>query len=362
MIYKLYIIVIWWCVGGGKPPGGHELRRLFLLAAPLAALALAAGCGGKGTGQADDPNAPKVTLSASRTLVKPGEAVALSWTSRNAAQVDSSNLGTQSVNGTVTVAPTFTSDYAISVSGTGGRSRAGVRVMVDRPAPRFAVVGDPSDPEVPQIQAALMQAGAVSVGPGLPSDASTYDALVIHGSGSVSPADRPAVESALAAGKGVVLVGLAPSRLSTGLAAFTTNGSATDEKLDTAAVAAWFGGVTELDKGLGGGVSMPYAAKVDLPYFALPASLVDPDKEPYLSGNGDDPRLPRVGSGRVGAAAYRVLASSGFFSDDSTAAFAFRVPSGGRVYWQWHSSGFDPASQADVSAIFRAGATWAACP
>ncbi|MGV3615166.1 MAG: hypothetical protein ACO1SV_07505 [Fimbriimonas sp.] len=324
---------------------------------PLAGLLLAAcllpGCGGGGSKDVVDPNDPAITLTADHYLVEPGEPVTLAWSSRNADEVTTSNLGVVDVNGTLTVIPTFTSDYTLTVAGS-GTDTATVRVTVDRPRPRFAVVGNAADPEIPQIQALLQQAGTVTVTPSLPA-ASTYDAVVIHGSGSVGPSDASAVQATLSSNKGVVLVGFAPTKLATGNASFTDDGGASDEALDTSPIASWFGGVTEVVRGATTFTS-PWQTGVNLGYFALPTA-VDPAGVTYDSGDGDDPRLPAIESGRVGAAAYRTIATN-----YRAIGFAFRPPTGGRVAWQWHSGGFDPGSQARVSALFRTACMWAACP
>lgn len=323
------------------------------LAGIFAAAFFLSGCGGGGSKDPVDPNDAAVSLTANHYLVEPGEAVTLTWTSRNADEVTTSNLGVDDVNGTLTVNPTFTSDYTITVAGSSADS-ATVRVTVDRPRPRFAVVGNSADPEVPQIQSILQQSGTVTVAPSLPA-ASAYDAVVIHGSGSVGPSDATAVQAALSSNKGVVLVGFAPTKLASGRYSFTDDGSATDEALDTSPIASWFGGVTEVVRGATTFTS-PWRSGANLGYFALPTA-VDPAGVTYDSGNGDDLRLPAIESGRVGAAAYRTIAT-----DYRAIGFAFRPPTGGRVAWQWHSGGFDPGSQARVSALFRTTCMWAACP
>jgi hypothetical protein len=313
-----------------------------------ASVVLAAGCGGGG-GTASDPKAAHVTLTADRAVIQPGETVTLAWTSRNASEVETSNFGADRLSGTLAVAPTFTSDYTITVSGSGTHA-ATVRVAVDRPRPRFVLVGNAADPEVPQIQAILQQAGDVTVQASLPP-ATAYDAVVVHTSAAVGPAERAAVQAALTANKGVVLVGFAPTKLATGASTFGSG-----DVLDTSAVAAWFGGVTEVRKGIPWEAS-PYRSGVNLGFFALPAD-VDPKLPTYADpGGGDDKRLPVVESGRIGAAAYRTIATR-----NRAIGFAFRPPAGGRVAWQWHSGGFDPASQPRVSAMFRAACLWAACP
>lgn len=321
--------------------------RLALSFLPL--LVLLTGCGGAG-GSSADPDAASVTLRADRTTIRPGETATLSWSSRNADEVATSNLGVTTVNGSLAVSPTFTTEYTVTVAGN-GRSTSRVTVVVDRPRPRFALIGSTSDPEVPAIQSLLSGVGTVYVRSAIPVFDS-FDGLVIHGSAPVGPADAATVQSALAANKGVVLVGFAPSKLATGQGGFTNDGSDTDEELDTSAIAGWFG-ATRLNRRIG---LSDYDTAVRLSYFALPSS-VDPTQRFYEPGGGDDSELPSVENGLIGATSYRTI-ENGFHA----LGFASALPSGGRVYWQWHSSGFDAPSQANVSALFRQACLWAASP
>ena len=63
----------------------------------------------------------------------------------NANSVKTSNIGTTTVNGTLAVSPTFSSDYTITVSGQSDKT-ATLHITVTRPAPRFILVGNPSHP------------------------------------------------------------------------------------------------------------------------------------------------------------------------------------------------------------------------
>jgi len=315
-----------------------------------------AGCGGGGsTGDSTGTGTTSTTLSlrATPSTITPGQSVTLSWTSANANSVTSSTFGAANVNGSVTVRPTFSTDYAISVTGSNNRTGT-ARVTVTRPTPRFAVVGSGSDPEVAEIQTTLASAGTVTVQSSIPTDASSFDSLVIHDSGSIGPSDAATVRAALAANKGVVLVGFAPSKLSTGASAFTTSGDTTDTALDTSAIAGWFGGVTELDLGAESHTGSDYKATTNLSYFALPPALAAPCFL-VITGVGDNQRLPHVSSGSVSAPGFRLLDE-----DAQTVAFAYKPAVGGRLAWMWHAQGFDPSSTSQVSSLFKTAALWSA--
>lgn len=80
--------------------------------------------------------APTISLSASPSTVTTNNPQAvsssvLSWSSTNATSVNSSNFGATSVNGSVSVSPTSTTLYTISVSGPGGTANSNTTVNVN---------------------------------------------------------------------------------------------------------------------------------------------------------------------------------------------------------------------------------------
>lgn len=78
---------------------------------------------------------PAVSLTASRTSIRLGDAVQLFWSSQNATSVASSSPGSWAgavLSGTLTVQPAQTTTYSITVSGPGGTKQAAVAVNVDQ--------------------------------------------------------------------------------------------------------------------------------------------------------------------------------------------------------------------------------------
>lgn len=326
-------------------------NALWLLLTALTGVT-AFGCGGSTNSSTGGGTETRISLTVDRTTITPGEAVTLSWSSQNASSVKTTNLGVTDVNGSLVVSPKFTSDYTITVTGD-TEKRATAHVTVTRPTPRFLVVGNLANPEVPEIQSALQGIGTVSVQSTIPTSSTTYDALILHVSGTFGPAEQATVQAALAANKGVLFVGFAPSKLATGASAFTTSGSATDDILDVSPIGGFFGGVTELIRSVPSTV-VSYQTPVKLDFFALPLSA-DPSQSLYITDTGDNSRLPAVQAGEVSASGYRVLRD-----DEHALAFVNRMPTAGRIAWQWHVQGFDASLNQEVTALFKTEALFVA--
>lgn len=82
-------------------------------------------------GAVTKPVAPTVTLSASPTAVNAGSAVTLSWTSTNATSVwIDQGIGNVSLNGSRSIAPSQTTTYTITATGTGGTVTSSATVQV----------------------------------------------------------------------------------------------------------------------------------------------------------------------------------------------------------------------------------------
>lgn len=77
----------------------------------------------------DSPD-PTVTLTASPLEIERGSTATLSWSSKDASTVVSSNFGAKKVSGSTKVSPSETTTYAITVSGPGGQASAQVTVTV----------------------------------------------------------------------------------------------------------------------------------------------------------------------------------------------------------------------------------------
>jgi hypothetical protein len=83
-----------------------------------------------------NPPVPTVTLSAVPTYITRGESAVLTWTTSNAdACVITPSVGDVAPNGSVTVAPTETTAYAVTASGAGGTATDSMAIVVIQPVP-----------------------------------------------------------------------------------------------------------------------------------------------------------------------------------------------------------------------------------
>ncbi len=73
---------------------------------------------------------PTLTLTATNTTITAGESTTLRWSSTNADTVVSSCFGAATVNGTLLVSPTSSTNYTLTVAGPGGQVTANVTVTV----------------------------------------------------------------------------------------------------------------------------------------------------------------------------------------------------------------------------------------
>jgi len=114
--------------------------RLYLTSlAIFAALAAANGCK-KQTAPPPPPlppamtaPAPTATISASPTVVNPGDGVSLLWHTTNATDVSIDGIGKVPTSGTQTVNPTSSTNYHLVARGDGGSIDATTRVTVNPP-------------------------------------------------------------------------------------------------------------------------------------------------------------------------------------------------------------------------------------
>ena len=82
------------------------------------------------------PPRPTVTLSASPTFVQSGEAVALTWSSTNATDLNlQPGVGRVAPEGSTRVNLTQSTTYTITATGPGGRDEATARITVAAPPP-----------------------------------------------------------------------------------------------------------------------------------------------------------------------------------------------------------------------------------
>ncbi len=109
--------------------------RTFLLACAVSALLMLSACAKK-TAQAPPPPPPgpqpTVAFSASPETIQQGQTSTLTWSTRNAAQITISGLGTVPASGSRTVTPAASTTYNLEAKGPGGSADASARVTVNR--------------------------------------------------------------------------------------------------------------------------------------------------------------------------------------------------------------------------------------
>ncbi len=114
----------------------HRHRYLASLVI-LASIAAATGCKKKTAAAAPPPPpamtapAPTATITASPTVVNPGDGVALVWHTTNATDVSIDGIGKVPTSGTQTVNPTSSTNYHLVARGDGGSADATTRVTVN---------------------------------------------------------------------------------------------------------------------------------------------------------------------------------------------------------------------------------------
>ena len=189
-----------------------------------------------------------------------------------------------------------------------------------------------------------------------PNTLQQFDVLMIlaadngHGvieRGNIGVADAAKVEAFLKAGKGVVLLGLAPAFLA------NTSVSVTATTSDLSSISSWFGGATRIIRDAG--AYYDTFARSTPGVYALPDNIqpggliytdVNYDSHPYIRSS--DIQNPTVD---------RVLEGNG---TRDTHAIAYEEPYGGRVYWQFHPYGLNAAYSNKVVSLLLAGTNWTA--
>jgi hypothetical protein len=81
------------------------------------------------------PAAPTASLAANPTSINAGQSSTLSWSSTNATSCTSGNFALTGMSGSADVAPSTTTGYSITCSGSGGSATAAATVTVAAPPP-----------------------------------------------------------------------------------------------------------------------------------------------------------------------------------------------------------------------------------
>jgi peptidoglycan-associated lipoprotein len=94
---------------------------------------------------APPPASPTVTLQAAPLVIQQGQSTTLTWTSTNATALNlAPQIGNVAPQGSMTVTPAGSVNYAITATGPGGSANANVRVTVNPPPPPPAAAPQPS--------------------------------------------------------------------------------------------------------------------------------------------------------------------------------------------------------------------------
>lgn len=93
--------------------------------------------------------APTVTLAVNPQIIQPGETATLSWTSSNAdSAILDNDIGSVELNGSLTLSPSDTTIYTLTVNGPGGTNSASVTVTVSTEKTCYAFIPDASDKKI----------------------------------------------------------------------------------------------------------------------------------------------------------------------------------------------------------------------
>lgn len=118
----------------------YRVRFASLFVLLMVASLLMAGC----VGLAAAPSMPTVTFAASPTTILAGQSTSLTWNSTNADEASVDNgIGPVSPTGSMSVSPTQTTTYTITVVGPGGSATGQVTITV-KPATTVSIVANPS--------------------------------------------------------------------------------------------------------------------------------------------------------------------------------------------------------------------------
>jgi len=185
-----------------------------------------AGCGGSSSSTSVVPLAQ---ASVDHSTIQFGDAVQLSAKMASPVTANFNLFGTLEFVGptsygdtpfTVVDHPAITTTYLLTardaISGDMQVSRLTVKVA--KTSKRYLIVGDSASAETLLAQAHVAELSSVApvVSVDMPSDLTAYDATILLPTGHISPANQSAVQAALTASKGVILVGESVTLLATG--------------------------------------------------------------------------------------------------------------------------------------------------
>ena len=208
---------------------------------------------------------------------------------------------------------------------------------------RVALVANPDDAEVVAFKQYLIARSVTFTAYNDVPDATilqNFDVMMLTGdmaqNAYIGPDDAAKIKAYLDSGRGVIMFGNAPLKL-------TGSG-------DTKAIAAWFGGVNDIDgpQEFYGKARNTTGGLFNLPLTITPGSLV--------TDNGIHAYSIRR-SNIVNPATESVLVDT-FFADD-VKAFAFVPTTGGRLYWQGHPYSTDTQYSSKIIDLVLAATNWA---
>ena len=112
-------------------PRSKEVRRIVLTFGSLVLCCLAAGCDRCGEKFSLAADAPTASLSANPAIIAPNGTTTLTWSSTNASSCTGNVFSTgNAISGSVSVAPTKSTNYSIICNGAGGTTTGATFVTV----------------------------------------------------------------------------------------------------------------------------------------------------------------------------------------------------------------------------------------
>lgn len=305
------------------------------LTAAIAVLLALSGCGGGGLGS----SGASLSLSRSKPVIAYGESVTVSWNSNKVEEIVESKtnlaLDFDDTSGSISDKPAFDTTYTITARTEDNEEiTRSVSVQVAKSAKKIVVVADQASTGVSQIRDYVqgLTEQPVTVSLGLPN-LSAVDALVVHESANIAPAQQSAVKSFLDSGKGVLLIGRAVRKLASG----------NINQDSTSAISSWFGGTTSVSTNSIGNVYYVASSPSGVPL----SNVAFGDRAPY----------PSV-IGCYGTSAQAVWLSGTAHS--ACVAFAYKPSSGGRAAYAGGVPTGNPEDETAARTVFLSLVRWAA--
>jgi len=185
----------------------------------IVGIALVGGCGGSSptaptTPVVEDP----IHLTANSTSINYGDTVQLSVNLDPGYRILESSISTSPSSFPVSDTPAVDTVYYVVATNDVKAAYSKLTVHVNKSAKRFWIVGDATGNEykIANTWVKSVSDVAPSQSTSMPTDPAQYDAVIILPSATVTPSNQTQVTAALSANKGVMVIGDAAKKLSTG--------------------------------------------------------------------------------------------------------------------------------------------------